>query len=459
LTNRDLGSVVVIDLERDTLIDDPQFPPDITLTVDSAGVIRRAISAEALAGEPIEQWRGLRWIDTVPSEVAQQIERAVKGAQREGESSSFTVTQQLPSGRKLLLEYTTVKLGGKSGLIAIGRNLEAISELRSRLALVQQEREKDYWKLREIETRYRALLDASSGAVALVRVTNLRVVEANVAATKLLGLLPGGEFLPRLADQDRRNLEATLSTTRLDGRAPSIALHLLNDGPWSLRASMLTSEAGAFYLFQMAPLAESREETGVGSQGREGDPISVDSIVQRMPDGFVIVDREGVARQANHTFLDLIQAGVESAVIGQNLKRWLSQPGTGIRVILNLVERHGAVRAIRTVLDGELGASTDVEISAVGDRLGQPNYFGLVIRDVASRSRGSEEAVSVSASLERSPEAPLESQIKSSVEAIERRRIAEALERAGRNRTMAARYLGLSRQSLYSKLKKYRLEN
>ena len=41
-----------------------------------------------------------------------------------------------------------------------------------------------------------------------MRVTNLRVVEANVAATKLLGLVPGGEFFPRLADQDRRNLEA-----------------------------------------------------------------------------------------------------------------------------------------------------------------------------------------------------------------------------------------------------------
>ena len=62
---------------------------------------------------------------------------------------------------------------------------------------------------------------------------------------------------------------------------------------------------------------------------------------------------------------------------------------------MNLVERHGAVRAMRTTLDGELGAATEVEISAVGDRLGQPNYFGLVIRDVASRSRESEEPFSV----------------------------------------------------------------
>jgi transcriptional regulator PpsR len=441
------------------MIDDPQFRPDITLTVDGGGVIRNAVSADALADEPMEQWRGLRWIDTVPSDMARQVARAVEGGQHEGHSSCFTVNQRLPSGRELLLEYTTVNLGGKSGLIAIGKNLEAISELRSRLALVQREREQDYWKLREIETRYRALLDASSGAVALVRVTNLRVVEANVAATKLLGLVPGGEFLPRLTDRDRRSLEAALDTARLNGRAPSIALHLLNDGPWSLRTSMLASEAGGFYLFQMASLSGSGEVANSGAPARDGEAFSVDNLLQRMPDGFVVIDREGVARQANHTFLDLVQAGVESAVIGQNLKRWLSRPGTGIRVIMNLVERHGAVRAMRTTLDGELGAATEVEISAVGDRLGQPNYFGLVIRDVASRSRESEEAFSVTALLERSPDAPLESLVRSSTEAIERQRIAEALARAGRNRTMAAKSLGLSRQSLHSKLKKYRLEN
>ncbi len=440
------------------MIADPQFRPDITLTVDGGGVIRHAVSAEALAGEPMEQWRGLRWIDTVPLEMARQVAQAVEGARREGNSSCFTVNQRLPSGRELLLEYTTVKLGGKSGLIAIGKNREAISELRSRLALVQQEREQDYWKLREIETRYRALLDASSGPVALVRVTNLRVVEANVAATKLLGLVPGGEFLPRLADQDRRNLEATLDAARLNGRAPSIALHLLDGGPWSLRTSMLTSEAGAFYLFQMAPLAGSAEAANGGSPGRVSEPVSVENLMQRMPDGFVVVDHEGVARQVNHTFLDLVQAGVESAVIGHNLKRWLSQPGTGIQVILNLVERHGAVRAMRTTLDGELGAATEVEISAVGDQIGQPNYFALVIRDIASRSRGSEGS-SLTGQLEASLDAPLESLVRSSIEAIERQRIAEALARTGSNRTMAAKSLGLSRQSLHSKLKKYRLEH
>ncbi len=128
-----------------------QFPPDITLAVDGEGVIRSAVSAETLAGEALEQWRGLRWTDTIGPEAAKHVAKAVEFAGREGELSCFTVAQRLPSGRELTLEYTTVKLGKKAGFVAIGKSVEVISELKSRLAFVQKEREQDYWKLREIE--------------------------------------------------------------------------------------------------------------------------------------------------------------------------------------------------------------------------------------------------------------------------------------------------------------------
>ncbi len=431
--------------------------PDITFAVDGEGVIRSAVSAETLADEALGHWRGLPWKDTVPPTLAERVAQSVEEARRGGEPSCFTINQRLPSGREVLLEYTTVNLGRKAGFIAIGRSLQAIAELQSRLALVQQEREQDYWKLREIETRYRALLDASSEAVTLVRVTNLRIVEANAAATKQLGMVPGGEFFPELADRDRRALEAVLESVRMKGRAPSIALHLAPDALWSLRGSIITSEAGAFYLFQMAPLAGGAEPKLSSDDNREGHQFSVESFVRRMPDGFVIVDRFGVVRQANHTFLDLVQAGVDGAVIGQNIKRWLSRPGAGIAVVIDLVERHGSVRGMRTTLEGELGASTDVDISAVGDMVGRPRYFGLVVRDATVRAsaRGGD---SVSAaSMQGFADASLETVLKSSIEAIERQHIAEALARNGGNRTQAAKTLRLSRQSLHAKLKKYRL--
>ena len=55
-----------------------QFPPDITLAVDGDGVIRTAMSADALADESIDLWRGMRWADTVPPEAAAQVAKAVE---------------------------------------------------------------------------------------------------------------------------------------------------------------------------------------------------------------------------------------------------------------------------------------------------------------------------------------------------------------------------------------------
>src|SRR5208337_4007850 len=131
-------------------------------------------------------------------------------------------------------------------------------------------------------------------------------------ATKLLGMVPGGEFFPDLGERDRKALDAALESVRMKGRAPGIALHLAAGAQWSLRGSMITSEAGSFYLFQMAPLAGTAEPGRSVDDSRDSDRFSVESFVQRMPDGFVIIDRQGLVRQANPTFLDLVQAGVES---------------------------------------------------------------------------------------------------------------------------------------------------
>ena len=52
--------------------------------------------------------------------------------------------------------------------VAIGRDLQALSTLQQRLVEAQQAVERDYWKLRQIETRYRLLFLRSSEAVLVV---------------------------------------------------------------------------------------------------------------------------------------------------------------------------------------------------------------------------------------------------------------------------------------------------
>lgn len=424
--------------------------PDLTLTLDEDGVIQKVVTSETLAREPLDQWRGRRWGETIDPNIDSVTLKKIEDVRLRGDPSCFEVRQRFPSGLELLMEYTTFSLG-EAGFIAIGRNLEAISELRTRLELAQQARERDYWKMREIETRYRTLFDATTEAVALVNVSDLTVIEANHRAANYLYLSPGAPFLPQLSDRDKRALEEHLDKVREQGRAPGIVIQPAPaDGLWSLRASLMNAESGPVFICQ---LMQMREAAGP----RKG--FSTTSFIERLPEGFVVIDREGLVRAANGAFLELVQLGAETAATQRKLTRWLSSPGADANVVISLIRKHGDLRRFQTLIEGELGQSTPVEITAVGDEPEEPNYFGLLIRDVShvSRSRGPETA-DKGVSIEDFDNRTLEAIVRMSTEVIERKAIVRALELCDGNRTAAARHLGLSRQSLHAKLKKYGLD-
>jgi len=118
---------------------------------------------------------------------------------------------------------------------------------------------------------------------------------------------------------------------------------------------------------------------------------------------------------------------------------------------LNIVQRQGSARRMQSSVEGEFGL-TEVEISAVGNRAEHADYIGLILRDTTR------ENAEVSAPTDmKFPDATLEDVVRASVEAIERRSIHEAIAKSLGNRTAAARYLGISRQSLHTKLRKYRI--
>lgn len=431
-------------------MNEPSRQPDLTLTLDGDGVIRRIIASETLAREPLDQWRGRRWGDTVAPHIDSVALGKMEGVWLRGDPFCFEVRQRFPSGLELPMEYMTFSLGN-AGFIAIGRNLEAISDLRARLALAQQARERDYWKMRDIETRYRTLFDATAEAVALVRVSDLTILEANHRASSDLYLSPGAPFLPQLSDGDRRALEEMLEMVRAQAPAPGVIIQPTGaDEMWRLRASLMTIESGPVFICQF-----SRIHDGNGLWKGSSTACFIESL----PEAFVVIDRDCVVRAANGAFLELVQLGAETAMIQQKLMRWLSTPGADSHVVVSLIRKHGGLRRFRTWIESELGQTVEVEITGVGDDAVQPDYFGLLIRDVghSSTSQGLDGAIP-DPSINEVDNRTLEAIVRMSTEVIERDAITRALDRSRGNRTAAARRLGLSRQSLHVKLKKYRLD-
>lgn len=437
--------------------------PDVTLLLDMEGVIREVTLSNALSQESVDAWIGRPWGETVGDVGGDKVKRMVDDARTSRVSVFRQVTQRFPSGLELLLEYTTVRLGGKSGLVAIGKNLQAVAELQSRLIEAQQAMERDYWKLREVETRYRQLFNASNEAVLLIRAANLRIVEANPSALRALGLAPqraegvaGREFLPEVAPQEREAFQAMLLRVREQGKAPGFLVHLGPErGAWLVRASLMTSEPGLLFLLQLAPVGGT--QPGI----EHAEPVSIEELIERGPDGFVVLDQEGVILRANRAFLDMVQFGAERSVVGERLGRWLGRPGADLTVLLATVQRHGVVRLFSTTIHGELGNDADVEVSAAGNTETEPQYIGVLLRDVGRRLSSTDGSKPLDAGLgsltEQIGKTTLRKLVDEAVGVVERHYIEAALSLTSGNRTAAAEVLGLSRQSLYAKLDRYAL--
>ncbi len=438
----------------------PGLQPDITLELDRDGVILDVNLSAAIPDEDVSGWIGRPWPDTVPNPGREKVKRLVDDALSARVSGFRQINQQFPSGRELPFEFTAVHLGRK-GLIVVGRSLKAVAELQSRLIAAQQAIERDYWKLRDVETRCRLLFDRATEAVLLLRASDLRILEANPRAMRALspGQEPpkdgsGRELLGEIAPEEHAEFTAMLDRVKDRGKAPGILLHMGPDrDQWMVRASLLPSQDGLAYLLQLEPANEPR---------REQETVPVDLLIQRSPDALVALDATGTVLSANRAFLDFVQVGNGSVVIGEPLSRWLGRPGADMGVLLSGLERQGSVRLFSTMLQGELGASMEVEVSAVGDRHPEPRYFGLLIRDIESRLRAEPEAGTLdpatAAFTEHLGRVSLPQLVKGAVGIVERRYIEAALELTGGNRTAAAQLLGVSRQSLYVKLSRYGVE-
>lgn len=435
--------------------------PDITLLLDMEGVIREATLAGSLAERGVEAWLGRPWTETVADAGEDKVRRMVEDARSSGISAFRQVTQRLPSGREVPVEYTTVLLGGRSGLLAIGKNLQAVAELQSRLIAAQQAMERDYWKLRDVETRYRLLFHTSTEPVLLIRASDFRLADANPAAVEALGIslkrqdsLAGRDFLEEAPREDRDSLQAMLQRVREQGKAPGIVMHFGKERKaWLARASVLTAEAGQVFLVQLCP---------VGAQPpffAEPDAPSVEELIERLPDGFIVINREGVIRRANQTFLDMVEVGAKGSVLGERLGRWLWRPGADLAVLLATVQRQGYVRLFSTGLRGELGSEIEVEISAAGGGDDDGRHIALLLRDVTRRLNPVADPNRLMTALgpiaEQIGKTSLRKLVGDTVEIVERHYVRAALDLAGGNRTAAAGLLGLSRQSLYAKLNRY----
>jgi transcriptional regulator PpsR len=436
---------------------------DLALLVDRDAIIRDVYVGSAFAGESATGLIGRPWGTTVTRENREKVVQLVHEAGQPGQPGqgrSRQVNQSFDSGRDYPVSFIAVPVGEKGQVLAIGRDLQALSALQQRLVEAQQAMERDYWKLRQIETRYRLLFQRSTEAVLVVDSATLKTVDANPSATAALGVgadeLLGRDFTSLLDPSEHDAIEAHLSEVRTRGRAPEIRVHVSGRRElWRIGASLVRQDPGSVFLIHLRPV----DGMGPGGSGRSS---VVMELLQEAPDGFVVVDPHGGVLSANRAFLDIAQLTSEEQVRGQSIGRWLGRPGADLTVLLTTLQTHGVIRLFSTSVRGEFGSMTEVELSAVAAPTAEVPAVGIVVRDVGRRlARGPEGAAQLSRAVEDLTglvgKVALRQLVGDTVALMERHFVESALELTGDNRTAAAELLGISRQSLYTKMRRFNL--
>lgn len=439
---------------------------DVALVIDGQGVIRDvSIGNDELVYEGSDDWVGRHWLETVTVESRPKVLALLReaAANHHAQTPWRQLNHPQAGSAGVPVMYSAVQYGEQGRVVAVGRDLRTVSSLQQRLVDAQQAMERDYMRLRQAEARYRLLFDTVSEALVVLDGSAYTVLEINPAAARLFGegqrRLTGRPLVEALTPASRQAALDLFAGVRATGRGDEITVQAAEGGPSLQMSATLFRQDGASVVLVrlLAPTAEGSAATATGP----ADSALLRAI-DSVPDAFVVTDPQGRVLAANSAFSELLQLPAGERPQGQSLDRWMGRSGVDLNVLLGALRQHGVVRLFPTTLRGPYGATTQVEISAVSVPQGDPPCLGFTIRDVGRRlapdTRGARELPRSAGQLaELVGRVPLKDIVGETVDLIEKLCIEAALELTRDNRASAAEMLGLSRQSLYVKLRRYGL--
>ncbi len=435
---------------------------DVALAIDGEGMILDVAFQRAdlpLELKYTDQWIGRSWQATVAAESQLKIEQLLQEAKTRKVSRWREVRYPATRGPDIPILYTAIAIDDHERFVAIGRDVRATVALQQKLIEAQIAIERDYSRMRNVESRYRILFQMYSEPVLLVDATSHRVVEANPAASALLGESPtqliGKLFPDALLIEDQAAAQSIAFAIGTRGRIENLRLRLDHAREFILDGIFFRQDASSFFLLRFAPVMAA--PTALLA------PPDLTSrtlqFVDEAPDGFVLTDRDGRLLRANAAFLQLAQIDSEKRVLGESIERWVGKSSVDFGILLSNLRQHRSLKLFSSVVRGEHSSPVDVEISAVALDTSDEPHFGFVIRNVGRRI-GSDPAShgEILRSREQLAEligrVPLKELVRETTDVIERMCIEAALKLTGDNRATAAELLGLSRQSLYVKLRR-----
>jgi transcriptional regulator PpsR len=431
---------------------------DIALVLSPDGdILDIAYRDTELKAWGLEEWVGRRWHDTVTVESRDKLRDLLSDSSNMPMTRSRQVNHPGDGARDLPVSYRVASLASGDKRLALGSDERAMADMQQRLVRAQFEMERDYRRVRDIEARYRIIFHLAYEPLLVVDSQSLKVLDANEGAARLFARpakkLTGGSVTTAFAKGEQQAMTEALAAIAARGREDVVTARIATlDEPVSVRVTPFR-EFGRTNLL-VCFMADHDLAGGVSSVS------SMLAMAESLPDGLVVVDGEGRILEANMAFLDMIRVVGFDRIEGKSVDLWVGGSGVDLQVLMANLREHGTVRRFSTIIRDDLGGSETVELSAARiNGTGGPR-FGLSVRESqrpepGMAPLGAVNGQSASHLTELVGRVPLKDLVRDTADIIEKLCIEAALKLTDNNRASAADMLGLSRQSLYIKLRRY----
>ncbi len=358
------------------------------------------------------------------------------------------------------VRYSFHRIGPDGVVLLLGRDLRPVAEMQQQLVKAQLALERDYETQREYDTRFRVLMESTAEAIVFVSTETGEINEANPAAAALLERrreeLIGSQFSQCFEGRKRGDLVDQLANQAISDQNSTSQTQIQVSGQTvEIMPTLFRAAGERVLLCRILPM--DKDNTAADDLAR-----NLQGLYAKGPEAMVFAAANGQVLAANDAFLDLIDVAHDINVRGRNLADYLQRGSIDLKVMVENAARSGRMRIYATKIAGEYGSPRAVEVSITKIEAGAHTVFGFVLRDVnhADSSRAASNPTSdesMRSVVELVGSATLKDIVAETTNVVEKMCIETAVELTMNNRVAAAEMLGLSRQSLYVKLRKFDL--